>query len=264
MLPSERDLRLDRLFALTDGVFAIALTLLAIELVLPAGSEHLHGEALLRSILDTWPKVLGFLTSFSLIGLFWHGNHRAFHYLRRFDSRLAHLMLLQLLCVAFIPFPTAVVGEHVSDPVAQVFYFASIIVTGLATMALWWYASSGHRLVDPELHPSVAPQRHPPLPPEPPPGAGGWLDRVDRPDWLGDRTAGEPPVVGVPHDSGLRLARGVRGLGAALGGTEGRSARGGWRVREGAARGLRPRAHGRLSVAPGEHLPRLSELLRTP
>src|SRR5919199_6970718 len=132
MSASERDPRLERLFALTDGVYAIALTLLAIELVLPAGSERLHGEALLHSILDTWPKMLGFLTSFTLIGLFWHGNHRAFYYIRRFDSRLDHLTLLQLLCIAFIPFPTAIVGEHVSDPVAQVFYFAAILVTGLA------------------------------------------------------------------------------------------------------------------------------------
>jgi TMEM175 potassium channel family protein len=160
MPASERDPRLDRLFALTDGVYAIALTLLAIELALPAASERLHGEELLRSILDTWPKVLGFLTSFTLIAIFWHGNHRAFHYLRRYDGPLDWLSLLQLLCVAFIPFPTAIVGEHVSDPVAQVFYFGAILVTGLATMALWWYASSGHRLVDPELHPGVIRRFH--------------------------------------------------------------------------------------------------------
>jgi uncharacterized membrane protein len=160
MSAPERDPRLDRLFALTDGVYAIALTLLAIELVLPAASEHLHGEALLESILDSWPKVLAFLTSFSLIGLFWHGNHRAFHYLRRYDSNLDLLMLLDLLCIAFIPFPTAIVGEHISDPVAQVFYFATILVTGLVTMALWWYATSDHRLVSPDLHPRVIRRFH--------------------------------------------------------------------------------------------------------
>jgi uncharacterized membrane protein len=160
MSASERDPRLDRLFALTDGVYAIALTLLAIELALPEASEHLHGEALLRSILGTWPKVLSFLTSFTTIAIFWHGNHRAFHYLRRFDGRLTYLVLLQLLCIAFIPFPTAVVGEHVSDPVAQEFYFGTILATGLATFALWWYASSEPRLVDPELHPRVIRRFH--------------------------------------------------------------------------------------------------------
>jgi uncharacterized membrane protein len=55
------------------------------------------------------------------------------------------------LCIAFIPFPTAILGEHFSDPVAQEFYFANILITGLATMAPWWYVSSQHRLVDPEL-----------------------------------------------------------------------------------------------------------------
>jgi len=160
MSASERDPRLDRLFALTDGVYAIALTLLAVELVLPAASEHLHEEALLRSILGFWPKILGFLTSFTIIGLFWHGNHRAFHYLRRFDGPLDWLMLLHLLCIAFIPFPTAIVGEHVSDPVALEFYFGTILVTGLETMGLWWYATSGHRLVDPGLHPWVIRRYH--------------------------------------------------------------------------------------------------------
>ncbi len=69
-------------------------------------------------------------------------------------------MLLQLLCIAFIPFPTAVVGEHVSDPVAQQFYFGAILVTGLATLALWWYVSSEPRLVDPELNPRVIRRFH--------------------------------------------------------------------------------------------------------
>jgi uncharacterized membrane protein len=160
MPTSERDPHLDRLFALVDGVYAIALTLLAVELVLPHASEHLHGEALLRNILASWPKMLSFLTSFTLIAIFWHANHRAFHYLRRFDGRLDFLMLLQLLCIAFIPFPTAIVGEHVSDPVAQEFYFGTVLVTGLVTMALWWYASSGHRLIDPGLPSSVIRRFH--------------------------------------------------------------------------------------------------------
>jgi|SRR5215213_5577711 len=121
MLASERDPRLDRLFALVDGVYAIALTLLAIELALPEASEHLHGEALLQSILDSWPKILSFLTSFTLIAIFWQGNNRSFHYVRRFDGRFAWLVFLQLLCIAFMPFPTTVLGEHVSDPVAQEF-----------------------------------------------------------------------------------------------------------------------------------------------
>ena len=68
--------------------------------------------------------------------------------------------MLQLLCIAFLPFPTAIVGEHVSDPLAQEFYFAAILVTGLATMALWWYSTTGSRLIDPELPSSVIRRFH--------------------------------------------------------------------------------------------------------
>jgi uncharacterized membrane protein len=73
-----------------------------------------HGEALLQSILASWPKMLGFLTSFTLIAIFWHGHHRAFHYVRRFDGPLEWLTFGQLSCIVFIPFPTAILGEHVS------------------------------------------------------------------------------------------------------------------------------------------------------
>jgi uncharacterized membrane protein len=69
------------------------------------------------------------------------------------------LALAQLSCVAFLPFPTSV-GEHVSDPVAQQFYLGSFLVTSLAMWATWWYLSSGHRLVDPELSPRVIRRLH--------------------------------------------------------------------------------------------------------
>src|ERR671921_689075 len=114
MPEGELDLRLHRLLFFSDGVYAIAVTLLAVELVLPETARNFTGA------------------SCSDGGLMW-------------------LALFQLLCVAFLPFPTSVVGEHVSDPVAQQFYFGSLLVTGLVMWALWWYMSSGHRSVDRDL-----------------------------------------------------------------------------------------------------------------
>ena len=76
-----------------------------------------------------------------------------FHLVRRFDGGLMWLALLQLLGIAFLPFPTSVIGEHASDLVAQQFYFGTVLVTGLAVAALWWYMSSGDRLVDRDLSP---------------------------------------------------------------------------------------------------------------
>jgi hypothetical protein len=154
--------------------------------------------------------VLSFLTSFTLIAIFWHGNHRAFHYLSRFDGRLTYLMFLQLLCIACIPFPTAVVGEHVSDPVAQEFYFGAILVTGLATVALWWYVSSEPRLG----RSGAAPSSHPPLPSQHPGGSGGILGLDDDSDRCGHRLADKPPGAGISLDVGLHLAWGIRAVGA--------------------------------------------------
>jgi uncharacterized membrane protein len=157
---SERDPRLERVIFLSDGVYAIGLTLLAVELVLLEAAADLHDYALLDSLLDFWPKVLAFLTSFTVIANFWVGHNVLFQHIRRFDGGLMWLALLQLLCVAFILFPTSVIGGHIGDPVAQQFYFATLLLTGLVMAALWWYISSGRRLVDTELSPRFVRRTH--------------------------------------------------------------------------------------------------------
>jgi len=157
---SERDPRLERVIFLSDGVYAIGLTLLAVELVLLEAAADLHDYALLDSLLDFWPKVLAFLTSFTVIANFWVGHNVLFQHIRRFDGGLMWLALLQLLCVAFIPFPTSVIGGHIGDPVAQQFYFATLLLTGLVMAALWWYIRSGRRLVDTELSPRFVRRTH--------------------------------------------------------------------------------------------------------
>ena len=125
-------------------------------LSLPQEAEHLQGHALLES----WPRVLSFLTSFTVISILWAVHHRIFQFVRRFDGRLLWLQLLQLLCIAFIPFPTVVIGEHVTDPVAQQFYYGSVLVVSLVSVALWFYLSTGDRLVHPELHQRVISHYH--------------------------------------------------------------------------------------------------------
>jgi uncharacterized membrane protein len=157
---TERDSRLERLIFLSDGVYAIALTLFAIELVLPESSADLHDRELLKSLLESWPKVLAFLTSFTVIANFWVGHNVLFQHVRRFDGGMMWLALLQLLCVAFIPFPTSVIGGHISDPVAQQFYFSTLLVTGLVMAALWWYITSRRQLLDPDLSPRFIRRTH--------------------------------------------------------------------------------------------------------
>jgi uncharacterized membrane protein len=131
-----------------------------VELVLPEAAADLHGRSLLDSLLESWPRVLAFVASFVFVATFGVGHNMLFYRLRRFDGGLMWLALVQLLCVAFLPFPTSVVGEHVSDPVAQQFFLASLLLAGLFMWALWWYMSSGRRLVDPALSPRVVRRQH--------------------------------------------------------------------------------------------------------
>ena len=92
----EVDLRLQRLLFLCDGVYAIAATLLAVELVLPEAAADLHGRELLWTLLESWPRVLAFATSFLFIANFWVGHNMQFHMVRRFDGGLTWLALAQL------------------------------------------------------------------------------------------------------------------------------------------------------------------------
>jgi uncharacterized membrane protein len=132
---------------LIDGVFAIAITLLAIDLRLPVASESFHGAELFRSLLAVSPKVFSYAISFGVLAVSWSGNHRLFRYIQRCNGRLVWLTLVYLFCIAFLPFPTAVLGAHLGDPVAEMFYASTLVVLGLSSWAVWWYATDRHRLV---------------------------------------------------------------------------------------------------------------------
>jgi uncharacterized membrane protein len=142
-----RDQAIVRLEFLTDAVYAIALTLLALDLRLPEATLHASGPELFAGLIAIWPKLLSYVTSFTVVALFWSANHRMFHFVVRFDGRLRWLVLLQLGVVAFVPFPSAVLGDHLNDPVAQEFYFGTLALTLLVTGAGFWYASWNHRLI---------------------------------------------------------------------------------------------------------------------
>jgi uncharacterized membrane protein len=148
---NELDPRLHRLIVLADGIYAIAMTLLAIDLFLPEATSQLGGQELFTSLVDRWPEVLGFVTSFTFIANFWVGHMMLFHVVRRFDGALMWLALLQMMCIAFMPFPTSVVSKHTSDRVANLFYFGTVFVTGLVMELLWVYMTGHHRLVDRSL-----------------------------------------------------------------------------------------------------------------
>jgi uncharacterized membrane protein len=147
--PLRRGLQTGRLEAFSDGVFAIAITLLVLDIVLPAGA----GRHLLRSVADLWPSYLAYVASFSTIGALWLGHNAITEYLDRVDTVFVRLNLLFLLFVAFLPFPTRLFAEYIGrnspERVAVTIYGLTLLLASTLLLTLWRYALRA-RLVRPD------------------------------------------------------------------------------------------------------------------
>lgn len=140
-----------RVEAFSDGVFAIAITLLILELRPP---HNIAPGTLGRALAHLWPSYFALLTSFLTVGVMWMNHHRLFSLIGRTDQTLIGLNLLVLLGVSFVPFPTAVVAQHLNGPdgrAAAIFYNATFVVIAIFFNVLWRYASRDHRLLDSEI-----------------------------------------------------------------------------------------------------------------
>jgi uncharacterized membrane protein len=148
--PRERTLELDRLVNFSDAVFAIAATVLVLSI---SFSLKLKPPDLDRKLWhefgDVLPQVLAYALSFFIIARNWLGHHRMFKIIRRIDGRFIALNLAVLGLIALVPYPTDVYGNYPSSRPTLIVYAASISATGLASAALWFYASQDNRLIDP-------------------------------------------------------------------------------------------------------------------
>ncbi len=141
-----------RLEAFSDGVFAIAITILVLNLKLPEiiKTGNLNHD-LWRAIIDQWPKLLSYMISFGIVGLYWVGHHLMFHYIKHTDRMFLFLNNVYLMVIAFMPFPAALLGQYGGTQTAIIVYAGTLIVAGLLYTNLWRYATKNHRLVDPNL-----------------------------------------------------------------------------------------------------------------
>jgi uncharacterized membrane protein len=140
-----------RIFNFADGVFSIAATLLAFDVKLPDTPANLSGPALTAALWALGPKALLYAGCFLVIGLYWVAHHRMFQAFRRFDRNLLWLNMVCLLCVAFLPVPSAVLGRYPNEPAAVRFYCANVAAGALSLLAIWRYAVGGQRAVDSSL-----------------------------------------------------------------------------------------------------------------
>ena len=139
-------MRTSRLEAFCDGVFAIAATLLVLELRVPVDSPDLVG-----ALLRLWPAYAVYLVSFMTIGIIWVNHHTLLEHCKRVDRRFLYLNLLLLVTVGIVPFPTALVGSYILSPqwatAALVVYGIGGLLIAIAFSGVFFYATTDGRLM---------------------------------------------------------------------------------------------------------------------
>ena len=135
-----------RIETFSDGVFAIAITLLVLELHVP---ELAHGEGLWSALLDEWPQFGAYLTSFAILGIMWINHHSMFRLIQRSDRGLMFLNLNLLLWTALLPFPTVLLAQFLladtSDAhVAAAVYSTNLTLAAIAFSLMWAHVLRAH------------------------------------------------------------------------------------------------------------------------
>jgi len=153
--PRRSERGLDRLLALSDGIFAFAVTLLVLDLVVPVLSPGATSADLWQALSKEYGSFFSYLLSFLITGLWWMAHNRNFVYIKRSDYNLGWLNLLFLLWIAVLPFFTKLLNSYGNLQVAVVLYAADQAAAGIFMTLSWWYASRNHRLVDKGLKRSV-------------------------------------------------------------------------------------------------------------
>src|SRR3954466_1318908 len=142
-------MRTNRLEAFSDGVFAVAITLLILEINVP------EGENLWHQLKEQWPSFASFFISFWVIGIIWVNHHGLLDHLKRTDRPVLYLNLLVLMTVVFIPFSTALMAEHLKsgadEKVAALVYALAFLAMGIAFNLFWTYIVKHRRELGVEI-----------------------------------------------------------------------------------------------------------------
>ncbi len=149
--PAEDQLGLERIVFFSDAVMAIAITLLAIDIRVPELPPGSAAQQLGPSLSAIGPRFMTFFISFLVIAIYWISHHRYFGFIKRYDARLMWLNLLFLFFIICMPFLASLLGQYVFVPLALIAYTLAIAALGISLALIWWYASSGRRLIAADL-----------------------------------------------------------------------------------------------------------------
>lgn len=146
-----RTLPAERLVAFSDGVMAVAITLLVLDLKLPEGVGTNEFRA---ALIGSQHAVSCYVLSFAVIGLLWMAHHYQFEHIRRVDGVILWLNLFYLMSIGFIPFSTSVMSGH-GSALATMLYAGVLVATCLLSSAMWWHASRSDELMEKDVPPAL-------------------------------------------------------------------------------------------------------------
>jgi uncharacterized membrane protein len=141
-----RGYRVDRVLALSDGVFAFAVTLLVLELVVPALSSGATSTDLWQGLSKEYISFINYILSFFIAGVWWNGHNRNFEHIRDSNATLRMLNLFFLLWIALLPFFTKILDQYNSLQLSVVLYAMDQALAGIFLTITWWYASRNHMI----------------------------------------------------------------------------------------------------------------------
>ncbi|HVU14282.1 MAG TPA: TMEM175 family protein [Phototrophicaceae bacterium] len=143
-----------RIETLTDGVFAIVMTILVFNFHIPTQAEVAeHG--LLRALALQTPTLLGYAITFVILGVLWVGHHNQFFYIRRADRVLLWINIFFMMTVALLPFSAELFSEYGQDQTAIILYNLNLILAEIMLFIHWWYATRDSHLLNHIIEPQA-------------------------------------------------------------------------------------------------------------
>ncbi|MDQ7826615.1 MAG: TMEM175 family protein [Candidatus Eremiobacteraeota bacterium] len=140
-----------RLESLADNVFAFAMTLLVLNLVLPDVPRECTFAAIVAMFQNLWPHLNAFAMSFIVLAIFWMLHHKQFFLINRVDGVILWNNVFIMMFVVLVPFATQFSAKHDGVQAAELVLDANLFILGVLFFINWWYATYNHRLVDPGL-----------------------------------------------------------------------------------------------------------------
>ncbi len=149
-------LKTGRIEALSDGIFAIAMTILILSFeTMLQQPARLDEKDVMNMLFELWPDFFHYVISFVILGVFWFQHHHQFHYIKSVDVMLLFINIAGLMFIGLIPFTTAMVSDYSHTRAAAIVFEMNLFIAGLIFFLHWIYASHRHCLVDGRLEPGV-------------------------------------------------------------------------------------------------------------